>query len=214
MQCSSSNPGLPPKIAALVDRLLPVADDDRAETGQPAYRQAAVLVALFDSPEGTSFLLTERPSTLSRHPGQISLPGGAKEAGDRSLLDTALRETEEELGLAAHAISPLGRLAVVDVRISRYTMTPFVAWVAEIPSLRPDPSEVAAIITVSLASLLDPASIRTEWWDVRGVQRPVTFYLFGEVRVWGATARVLSDFAVRLGATNPEPAPGWVGPAT
>lgn len=205
---------MPAEVAALAARLLPAADDDITESDQPEYRQAAVLIVLFDAPEGLSFLLTERPPTLSRHPGQISLPGGARETGDCSLWDTALRETEEELGLGRDAIRPLGRLPMVHVRISRYTMTPFVGWVPDLPSLEPDPSEVAAVINVSLTSLLNPASIRTEWWDIRGVQRPVTFYLFGQFRVWGATARVLSDLAGRLGASQTEPAPGWVGPAS
>lgn len=205
---------MPAEVAALAARLLPTADDDVTQPDQPAYRQAAVLIVLFDAPEGTSFLLTERPSTLSRHPGQISLPGGAREADDCSLWDTALRETEEELGLNRDAIRPLGRLPMVHVRISRYTMTPFVGWVSDLPSLQLDPSEVAAVINVSLASLLDLTSIRTEWWDIRGVQRPVTFFLFGQLRVWGATARVLSDLGGKLGANYPEPEPGWVGPAS
>lgn len=213
MQCSSSKSPLPPEIAGIAARLLPISDDGCAAAAQPAYRQAAVLIILFDTTDGISFLLTERPTTLSRHPGQISLPGGASEAGDRGVWDTALRETEEELGLGRTAVRLLGRLPDVHVRISGYTMTPFVGWVSSLPPLHIDPSEVAAIITVPLASLLDPTCIRTEWWDVRGVRRPVTYYLFAESRVWGATARVLSYLAVRLGANNPEPPPGWVGPA-
>lgn len=213
MQCSSSDRNHPAEITALATRLLPIVDGDVAQLVQPAYRQAAVLIVLFETPGGTAFLLTERPPTLSRHPGQISLPGGAREARDRGLWDTALRETEEELGLRRDAIYPLGRLPEVQVRVSRYTMTPYVGWAPDLPALQPDPSEVAAVIHVSLASLLDPASIRTEAWDIRGARRPVTFYLFGHVPVWGATARVLSDLAARLGVPHPDPAPGWVGPA-
>lgn len=213
MPCSFSDSKLPDVVAALRPRLLPLTADPGGPSLPPAFRQAAVLVALYEGPAGTRFLLTARPETLSRHAGQISLPGGAREATDGTLWDTALRETEEELGLDRDRVHPLGRLPIVQVRASRYSVTPFVGWVANDLSLRPDPSEVAAVIDVPLAALLDPTSIRTDHWDVRGSRRPVTYFLFGEARVWGATARVLGELAERLGASVTDPAPGSVGPA-
>lgn len=213
MQCSFSDCGLPAQVAALHSRLLPLDDPGESSGALTGYREAAVLVLLFGPPDGIRFLLTERPSTLPRHPGQISLPGGAREPQDATLWHTAIRETGEELGLDGDSICPLGRLPTVGVRVSRYAMAPFVGWAAREPVLRPNPHEVAAILEVPVSALLDPELVRTEHWDVRGLQRPVTYYRMGEWKVWGATARVLSDLARVLGATLGDPAPGWVGPA-
>src|SRR5579872_1644177 len=116
---------------------------------------AAVLVLFFPGREGASFFLTERPGDLSRHPGQISLPGGRKEDGDGSLWETALRETREELGIRTGRIRPLGRLAPVPVRVSRYLIHPFLAWSPARPRLAPDPREVAGVLEVPASILLD-----------------------------------------------------------
>ncbi len=213
MQCSSYKGRLPAQIATLQSRLLPTENPAEPWVGSNDYREAAVLVLLFEAPIGVSFLLTKRPPTLPRHPGQISLPGGARERDDHSLWHTAVRETQEELGVDGSTIYPLGRLRTVEIRVSHYAMTPFVGWVPDLPVLHPSLHEVAAVLEVPVAALLDPNSIRTEHWDVRGLRRPVTYYSMGGWKVWGATARVLSDLARCLGATVPDPGPGWVGPA-
>jgi 8-oxo-dGTP pyrophosphatase MutT (NUDIX family) len=160
---------------------------------------AGVLVLLFPRDSDVRFLLTTRPDTLARHAGQISLPGGRWEAADPSLWDTARRETREELGIRTGRLVPLGSLDPVPVAVSNYLIWPFVAWNPVAPRIIPDPREVAAVVEVSLTSLVDPGSVQDEEWELRGARWRVTLYRFGDVAVWGATARVLGDLAARLG---------------
>jgi 8-oxo-dGTP pyrophosphatase MutT (NUDIX family) len=183
--------------------------------GVAAPRHAAVLLLLFSRGERVSFLLTGRPHTLSRHPGQISLPGGAAEPGDITLWQTALRESQEEIGLKTGRLRPLGRLETVEVTVSNYLITPFVAWNPVPPRLHPDPREVAEVIEVPLDALLDPTAVSEEVWELRGMLRSVIVYRFGETLVWGATARILAHLAVRLRPEEPPMPlmPGSVRPA-
>lgn len=192
---------LPRSMAELAASLLPVSEgNDRF--GEPAENAAAVLVLLFPRDEEVLFLLTERPHTLARHPGQISLPGGRAEPGDGDLWQTAMREVEEELGICAEDISPLGRLEDYDLPVSGYLITPFVAWTPREPHIHADPREVAAVIEVSLTSLLDPAAVQEETWRLRGNTYDVTFYRFARWQVWGATARMLHDLACRISGVD------------
>ncbi len=207
MQCSSSDAGLPAQLDLLCRGLHPLTG---SEDPVPGSRRAAVLVLLFDRGKGVEFLLTERPQTLPRHPGQISLPGGAADPGDPNLWETALRETREEMGIDTATLVPLGRLPDIHVHVSGYTVTPFVAWAPKLPPLSPDPSEVAQIIDIPLAELLDPNTVRTETWDFAGTQRAVTYYLLAGHIVWGATARILSHLARSLGIEFMEQPPGSV----
>lgn len=195
---------LPDALSSLRSSLLSVeGEPDPAETaGMVAPRQAAVLLVLFPRGNQVSFLLTARPDTLSRHPGQISLPGGAVEPRDSALWHTALRETQEELGMRTGRLRLLGRLEAVPVVVSNYLITPFVGWNPVPPRLRPDPREVAEVIEVPLDILLDPSAVREELWELRGGYWIVSFYRFGDKSVWGATARILSSLARRLRPTE------------
>lgn len=202
---------LPPILQPLLTTLNPAGaaadvDDSR--------RKAAVLVLLFPRASEASFLLTARPNTLSRHPGQISLPGGAREPGDRDLWDTALRETGEELGVKTGRLRRLGRLELVWVAASDYAVTPFVAWNPVPPVIHPNPREVAEVIEVPVRALLDPMTLVEERWELRGSHWHVSFYQLGEARVWGATARMLGDLAQRVYPSLERPLiPGSVRPA-
>ncbi|HEX6510564.1 MAG TPA: CoA pyrophosphatase [Chloroflexota bacterium] len=180
-----------------------------------ALRRAAVLVLMYPRADDVTFVLTARPETLSRHPGQISLPGGVAEPEDVSLWDTAVRETREELGVRPGRIVPLGRLDDVALRVSEHVIAPFVGWNPVAPSFRPDHREVAAVLQVPLRLLLDPASIDEELWHFRDREWRVAFYRFGDHVVWGATALILHDLHARLqrGANNFSVRPGSVRPA-
>jgi 8-oxo-dGTP pyrophosphatase MutT (NUDIX family) len=183
-------------IADLPDRLLPLEESGSSEA--PEANRAAVLILLYPRAGVIHFVLTVRPHTLSRHPGQVSLPGGRAEPEDASLWETAVRETEEELGIDRTAITPLGRLEDYRLRVSNYLISPFVGWANGPLSIVPDPVEVAEIIEVPLASLLDPQIIDEDVQTMRGRPWSIVFYRFGEHRVWGATAHILHGLARHL----------------
>jgi 8-oxo-dGTP pyrophosphatase MutT (NUDIX family) len=202
---------LPAEIETLQRALLPIEWERPAEPA--GHRLAAVLILLFPSAAGWTFLLTERPTTLSHHPGQISLPGGALEPHDAHLAATALRETEEELGVTRASVRLLGSLPSLLTHVTGFEITPIVAWTPAPPALRPHPDEVETVIEAQLACLLDPESIDEEEWELRGRRYLVTFYRLSGHIVWGITAMILSELAERLGAPLPGSPPGSVRPA-
>lgn len=161
-------------------------------------RQAGVLLLLYPIRRALHLLLTVRNPGLNHHSGQISLPGGGWERGDASLQDTALRETQEEIGVPADELEILGSLTSLYVPPSNNTIHPFVAYALHRPTFHPDPIEVAGLLEVPLHLLLDPATRREEDWIWRGVPLHVPFYAVGHHKVWGATAIVLAEFLALL----------------
>lgn len=172
---------------------------------------AAGLILLYprlESAIGTvapHLVLTRRTTTLRRHSGQISLPGGRHDEIDGSLLRTALRETHEELGVAPEGLAVWGRLEPEWIVVTHYLLAPFIAYASERPDFRPAPAEVDEVIELPLATLLDPATLAEETWDLAGAPRQVHFYRYGEHKIWGATARVLGklvDVLAPIGGTG------------
>ena len=165
---------------------------------------AAGLILLYprrDSAVGAvtpHLVLTRRTTTLRRHSGQISLPGGRHDAADGSLLRTALRETHEELGIAPDGLAIWGRLEPEWIVVTHYLLAPFIAYAPRRPEFRPAPAEVAEVIEVPLAMLVDPATLAEETWELAGTERQVHFFRYGEHKIWGATARVLSKLVELL----------------
>lgn len=155
---------------------------------------AAVLILLYPHRAVLHLPFTRRTDTVARHRGQISWPGGARE-GEESLVETALRETNEELGIDPSAVEVLGQLTPLATGNSGYLITPVVGWTPARPTFRPDPGEVAELLEVPLALLCEPDVLREEAWDVRGQQMVVPcYFVWPEVTIWGATAMILSEF--------------------
>lgn len=163
-------------------------------------KQAGVLVLLYPQDGQLCFPLTRRPDNVEFHKGQISLPGGSRENGE-SLLQTALRETQEEIGVEANAVEAFGKLTSLYVPPSNFCVQPFVGYVARRPNFRLEAIEVAELIKAPLAALLDPAAARQEDWEIRGGIWRIPFYQFGSHKVWGATAMILAEFAAILEGT-------------
>jgi 8-oxo-dGTP pyrophosphatase MutT (NUDIX family) len=161
-------------------------------------RQAGVLVLLFPEDEALHLVLTRRTDTLRGHRGQISFPGGQRDAEDASLAATALRETCEELGICDERVEMLGTLSTVYIPPSDFEVFPSVAALPQRPELRPNPAEVASVFTVRLAELLDPRFKATEQRDFQGISVDVPYYAFNGHKVWGATAIMLSELEGRL----------------
>jgi 8-oxo-dGTP pyrophosphatase MutT (NUDIX family) len=156
-------------------------------------RRAAVLLLLVHAKGEAALLLTERSLTVDRHKGQISLPGGVVEPGE-SPLDAALRETSEEIGVRAQDVTILGSLDEEETVVSGFRLTPYVGSIPYPYRLRPSPAEVTRVLEVPLGILLDPRNVRTERWDHGGVLRTVYFFSVHGSVVWGATARVITQF--------------------
>ena len=168
--------------------------------GIPAkLRNAAVLVPIVDRAEGLSVLFTRRTDHLHAHAGQISFPGGAAEEGDGTPEATALRETEEEIGLERSRVEILGRLPEYRT-VTGYCVTPVVSIVRQPFELKPDRFEVAEVFEVPLAFLLDPANHRREVMLREGRRREYYSMPYTHYYIWGATAGMLVNLAAFLRA--------------
>jgi 8-oxo-dGTP pyrophosphatase MutT (NUDIX family) len=162
---------------------------------------AAVLVPLVNRPHGLQVLLTQRSADLPDHPGQISFPGGRVEPNDASLAAAALREAAEEVGLPAAQVSVLGHLADYET-VTGYRVTPVVGWVEPPFELTPDPIEVAAVLEVPLAFVLDPANQQRHFRMLGALRRDFWAIPYGERYIWGATAAMLLILDRTLRATR------------
>jgi 8-oxo-dGTP pyrophosphatase MutT (NUDIX family) len=162
-------------------------------------RRAAVLIPLFKHEGQLSVMFIRRASTLRAHSGEIAFPGGSVEAIDDSVVETALRETQEEIGLNPQRVEVLGLLPPVFTAVSNFVVTPVVAFLPKGPGeLLLQASEVAELIIIPLQALMDPAIVHTEEWTRGGITRTIHFYDYGSYRIWGATGRMLSELLMVL----------------
>jgi len=159
---------------------------------------AAVLFPIVLRDDGHTVLLTQRTAHLRDHAGQISFPGGRVEEHDLSPTDTALRETEEEIGLARERVEIVGFLPEYRTGTG-FRVTPVVALVRPPFDLQPDPFEVAEIFEVPLSFLLDPANHQQHSLHYRGALRNYFAMPYGEYFIWGATAGMIRSLSERLG---------------
>lgn len=165
-----------------------------------------VLVLLYPDHGELQLVLTRRRDDLKSHAGQMSFPGGQREA-EETLLMTALRETEEEIGVPARSVEVIGELTPLYIPPSDFEVHPFVAWTnnGSRPEYLANPGEVAEIVEVPLRHLLDPASRCEQPWDFRGHSITVPYYAVGDHKVWGATAMMISELVERLYAVRSYP---------
>ncbi|HEX6313036.1 MAG TPA: CoA pyrophosphatase [Acidimicrobiia bacterium] len=165
----------------------------------PGSRAAAVLMTLFEENGEARVVLTKRPEHMPSHRGEIAFPGGTVQPDvDHTVLDAALREAEEEIGLSRGAVEVAAELDGISTVASRFTITPFVGLLDQRPTLVPDPREVEAILDVGLAELLDDGVYREERWDIGLPDRAIHFFELPGETVWGATARILFSFLDHL----------------
>ena len=158
---------------------------------------AAVLVALIERSAGMTVLLTRRAESLSSHGGQISFPGGRVEQDDGAPVRTALREAEEEIGLAPSHVEILGRLANYVVGTG-YRITPVVGFVDPVQHFVRDEREVAEIFEVPLDIVMERENYRQEHMRVKNIDRSYYVLPYGGYRIWGATASILLNLRETL----------------
>jgi len=167
--------------------------------GNTQRKPAAVLLGFREGVQ-PRLVLTVRTDHLQSHAGQVAFPGGRSEPADGDALTTALRESEEEIGLDRALVTPLGYLDCFET-ISGFCITPVVAKIAAEAQLYPAPDEVAEVFEVPLAFLLEPANLRRYTMEFRGHQRPMVEFIHGGHRIWGATAAMLFNLLQRMGRT-------------
>ncbi|HEV7478471.1 MAG TPA: CoA pyrophosphatase [Burkholderiales bacterium] len=162
---------------------------------------AAVLVPIIAHPAGLTVLFTQRTAHLKAHSGQVSFPGGRAEPGDASAEETALRESEEEIGLPRERVEVLARLPEYFTRTG-FRVTPVIGLIEPPLELRPDPGEVEAVFEVPLAFLLDARNHQRQTREFQG--RSVGYYAMpyrtneGDRTIWGATAGMVVNLSRAL----------------
>jgi 8-oxo-dGTP pyrophosphatase MutT (NUDIX family) len=183
-------------VSALRERLkrtppaFSVYGDDGTRGDEAAATAAAVLVPIVEHPSGLTVIFTKRTSHLKAHSGQVSFPGGRAEPEDPTPEFTALREANEEIGLAMDRVEVLARLPEYHTRTG-FRVTPVVGLVTPPLDLTPDPREVEEVFEVPLGHLLDPRNHERETRELQG--RTVGYYVvrYENRVIWGATAGML-----------------------
>jgi 8-oxo-dGTP pyrophosphatase MutT (NUDIX family) len=166
-------------------------------------RPGSVLILLYPDQDKFIFPLIQRPEYAGAHSGQVSLPGGKAEAGEDAI-ETALREGEEEIGIASNNVKVIGKLSEFFVIPSNFLVTPVVGFVESVPVLKADPIEVEKILFSSVQQLIHPEAIQSKEILAAGrfaMQAPY-FDVEGQV-VWGATAMMLNELRDILLAITP-----------
>ena len=171
--------------------------DQGTRPGAENLHAASVLVPIIAREREPTVLFTQRTAHLKNHSGQISFPGGRAEQSDESPEHTALRETWEEIGLAAERIELLGRLSDYHTRTG-YRVTPVVGIVLPPFELRPDDNEVADVFEVPLAFLLDERNLQRHSREFEGQQRQFFAIPYEDRYIWGATAGMLVNLQRHL----------------
>ncbi len=155
---------------------------------------AGVLILLYEHGGEPHIVFQKRTDQVRDHKGQISFPGGAMDPGDTDVLFTALRETHEEIGVDPNHVEVLGRVDDM-VTVSNFLVTPFVGWLQHYPyEWRFSDEEVAYLLEVPIPHLLDPNNFVADRRIINGREYILPAYQFGNDLIWGATARMLSNF--------------------
>jgi len=179
----------------------PITTTEPIEPTFQGTRVAAVLVAVADGEHGAEVLLTRRSMLVGSHKGQVSFPGGRIDEGER-VVDAAVREAHEEVGLDPELPQPFGELSHVFTDVSNSYIVPVVAAVSSPLALQPASTEVTRAFWVPLAAFARPGVHRVEWWTRGGRSHEVHFYDVADENVWGLTATILTEL-LRLLATSP-----------
>ena len=161
-------------------------------------KHSAVLVLLQEGMQGIEVLLTQRKMNLKHHPGQISFPGGRRDATDRNAVDTALRETSEEIGIEVSNIEIIGQLSPVYVVVSNYWVEPFVGYLRQPQAPEINPDEVETVFAQPLERFITKNFQKTALVETNSGPLEVPCYEIDGYRIWGATAMILAELTGRI----------------
>jgi 8-oxo-dGTP pyrophosphatase MutT (NUDIX family) len=174
--------------------LLPEGRKLKPVTSDLSVNQSGVLLTLFPDNEQLYTCFIRRPETMKNHAGQISFPGGRQEDKDPDLIATALRESQEEVGVIPSNVDILGRLSPLYVPVSNFFISPVVGWSESKPDFQINHTEVDDLILVPVAELMAPDAIQTTQIEMRNGPREVPCFRFNGHIIWGATAMIFSEF--------------------
>jgi len=187
---------LPGTSAHLITKVQSKIEFNFPESSKDA-KKASVLILLFPDSNNIHFFLTQRTLSVEHHKGQISLPGGTCEKNEKTI-NTALRETEEEIGVDKNEVEIIGELTPFFTPTSGFIVHPFIGWCNRRPKTNKQTDEVHALFSASLSQLLNDQILELENWNLRGYETKVPFYNFDGHKVWGVTAAILSEFKLIL----------------
>ncbi len=196
-------------MSAMVARAEPLG---AISSPRPDERISSVLALLAPGPKGAEVLLTRRSSSLINHSGEMSFPGGRVDEGE-SIIEAALRETHEEVGIDSSLITVHGQLSPLSTFVSRSYIVPIVASVEYKPELMLCDCEVERAVWVPLAELVQSDTFSWEWWSFStgesSSNRPMFFFYLDDETVWGATARILHELLCVLHRVEVFELPNW-----
>ena len=161
-------------------------------------RTAAVLILLYPDDGSVHTVLMQRHNYDGVHGGQISFPGGKQEPSDKDIIQTAIREAEEETGVDPARISVLGKLTPLFIPVSNMIVTPVVGWIDETPVFNHQSEEVVFLINADIKRLLDPAIVKIKPFEIRGELLDIKYFDYDGHVIWGATAMILHELLIIL----------------
>jgi 8-oxo-dGTP pyrophosphatase MutT (NUDIX family) len=179
--------------------LLAGREPKRIASSTPSYREASVLMPLFNKDEQFWLLFTKRTNSVEYHKGEVSFPGGMVDFDDHSWEGTALRETFEEIGVKEEDIEILGQLDDITTLTSQFIVHPFVGMIPFPYSFHLNTREVEELIEVPLEFFINPSQPRTHTIEYEGERREVQAFIYGDAVIWGATERILEHFIALIG---------------
>ncbi|MFO8100720.1 MAG: CoA pyrophosphatase [Dehalococcoidia bacterium] len=155
---------------------------------------SAVLIAIFEKNGEDHILFTKRTDTVEHHKGQISFPGGRRDIEDENLLQTALRESYEEVGIRPEDVEIVGDLDDEKTHVSNYVISPYVGFIPYPYPFKTSPEEVEQLLEIPISALIDKANFRQEIQTSGEKRYRAYFYYYGDDVIWGATSRILKRF--------------------
>lgn len=166
-------------------------------TPGPDAKEAAVMILLYPVENRIHTTFIQRPEYDGVHGGQISFPGGKRESYDPDLIFTAIRETSEEVGVDPSRISVISTLTPLYIPVSNILVTPVVGWMKKQPEFRHQVEEVVFIIEADIKTLINPSTIKTRPFEIRGEMIDIKYFAYKDFFIWGATAMILNElFAI------------------
>jgi 8-oxo-dGTP pyrophosphatase MutT (NUDIX family) len=156
--------------------------------------KAGVLMLLFPDKGRLNTVFIRRPSFMKNHAGQIAFPGGQFESEDKDLMETALREADEEIGINARQVEIIGQLSPIYVKVSNFIIQPFIGWIPAIPAFKIDTNEVTGIHIIPVDDFVNPNTLQNQKVDTTHGFNEFPGYLIDDIFIWGATAMILSEF--------------------